>query len=212
MFNKKIYLIETIAMFILGIVFTLIGILIFIINIDSTKNIVGYGVACLSISVFLMLISIYSFVSNNKNQSTYQKNYERQIQVHLVGFLITFFLFVTYVVIIGLLDTCFSISFSSFLVESIYGLIGVSLILILYFIWNDSFINLENQKELLSFVAVYFAIGIANLSLGISNSSNLISQNQLTSNSMYFAVAIFNVIIAVILLIKNYVIINRNEE
>ncbi len=208
---KKIFLAEAIISFAFGILLMVLGILLLILPIDSPNNTFGSAVSCLCVSVILVFLPIYSLFCK-KNGRTFQNLDERQIQVHLLGCLISLFLFVAYIFTIGLLDTFFSISFSSFLIESMYGLVGVSFILVLYLIWNDSFVNFENKKEILSFVGIYLAIGIANLSLGISNSASLVNDGQLTSNTMYFATAIFNITIAVNLLIKNFVVINKNEE
>lgn len=208
---KRIFLAEAILSFAFGVLLMVLGILLLILPIDGSNNAFGSAISCLCISVILLLLPIYSLL-RKKNGRTFQNLDERQIQVHLLGCLIALFLFVAYIFTIGLLDTFFSISFSSFLIESLYGLVGVSLVLALYLIWNDSFVNFENEKEILSFVGVYISLGIANLSLGISSSASLVNDGQLTSNTMFFATAIFNIVIAVNLLIKNFGFINKNEE
>ncbi|MFA6796741.1 MAG: hypothetical protein WCR63_04155 [Bacilli bacterium] len=209
---KRISLVENISSFFSGIVFLVLAIVLFCLSDAKTNNALGAAVSCLSIAIVLLLIPLYRLICHIRKQATLSSLDERQVQVHLIAFIIAFFLLALYVAIIGLLDFGASIAFAPFFVEFLYGLVGTGLFVIIFSIWNDSFINVKNQRECWSFIAIYLAIGISNLSLGISDIANMVEGNQLTANSMYIVTALFNFIVAISMFLKNINYMKRNDE
>lgn len=209
--SKKIALIENIVSLISGFAFLALSIVLFCLN-EKTVNSYGSAVACLSICIVLLLIPTKALLSLGKKQDMRSSLDERQIQIHLIAFVIAFFSLTLYISIIAILDFSLSISFAPFFVEFLYGLVATGLFIICFAIWKDSFLNVNSKKELWSFLAVYIAIGISNLSLGISDIPNMLVENQLTAASMYFVTTLFNFVVALNLILKDVSSIKQNDE
>lgn len=151
--------------------------------------------------VGLVAIVIVTVISKIKNKEIKCKYDERQELVRGKGFKCAFFTLLVYDVIYGLVsEVGISMSIDAFTGNVIGILIG-TMVYAVYTIMNDGYFALNrNPKKVVSSLLV---IGLANLTIGLTQCSGHVDVEGYTPGLINIACAVAFMVIGVVLLIKN---------
>lgn len=151
--------------------------------------------------VGLVAIVIVAVISKIKNKEIKCKYDERQELVRGKGFKYAFFTLLVYDVIYGLVcELGISMSIDAFTGNVIGILIG-TMVYAVYTIMNDGYFAINrNPKKVVSSLLV---IGLANLTIGLTQYSGHVDVEGYTPGLINVACAVAFMVIGVVLLIKN---------
>ncbi|MCH3966981.1 MAG: hypothetical protein LKE52_05185 [Bacilli bacterium] len=184
-----------------GSLFLALSILLFTVKVQGEKEI-GAAVAFATFAAILLASFFYLLIQIVIRKKVPPFPDERQLKMRLIGVSLSFFLLIVYMTVIEVLNTLASISFGSGLIEFLIGLEGVCLVGILFEVFTDSFLLVGQETNMDYMAIIYMALGITNLSLGISSSDVVTSSGVLGDGAMYYATAIFNILIGLAVLTK----------
>ena len=151
--------------------------------------------------VGLVAIVIVAVISKIKNKEIKCKYDERQELVRGKGFKYAFFTLLVYDVIYGLVcELGISMSIDAF-TENVIGILIGTMVYAVYTIMNDGYFAINrNPKKVVSSLLV---IGLANLTIGLTQYSGHVDVEGYTPGLINVACAVAFMVIGGVLLIKN---------